>query len=231
MKTAQSNRLVKASLRILCVAFALAATSAWAAFVTWDLNPDNLNESVNSPSHDFTVSGSTITAHGYDNTNGVGSDHVLFFKNDPADTDEHGLGLVNTLHNELQVGPTGVPLHFIQLDLSSILAQGFIHGQLSVGSVQPGELFNLFGSNTLGTLGILLNAVPLGSAADNQFMDIPDFGTYHFISVVAAALDVLPVAFQAELAPIPEAANLIPVALVAISAILVEVRRRRRAIA
>jgi hypothetical protein len=231
MKTIQSNRFVKTSLRVLFAALALTVSSAWAAFVTWDLNPDNLDETVNSPSHDFTVDGSTITAHGYDNQNGVGNDHVLFFKNSPSDSDEHGLGLFGTLHNELQVGAGGVPLHFIQLDLSSILAQGFINGRLSVGSVQPGELFNFYGSNTLGTLGILLNATPLGHEVDNQFVAIPDFGTYHFISVVAAALDVLPVAFQAELAPIPEAASLIPVALLAISAALLEIRRRRRAFA
>jgi len=231
MNNVQSNHFLKTSLRILCLAFALAASSAWAAFTTWDLNPDSLNESVNSPSHDYTVNGSTITAHGYDNNNGVGTDHTLFFKNDPNDNDEHGLGLVGTLHNELQVGPTGAPLHFIQLDLSSILAQGFIHGQLSVGSVQPGELFHLYGSNTLGTLGTLLNGGPFGSGVDNQFIDIPDFGTFHFISVVAAALEKMPVAFQAELAPIPEAASFIPVALLAISAALLEVRRRRRALA
>lgn len=229
MKMVQSNRLFRNTFRILCLAAGLAASSAFAAFTTWDLNPDNLNQTVNAPNADFTVDGYTITAHGYDNQNGIGNDHVLYYKSEGPE--EHGLGLFGTLHNELQVGANGVPLHFIQLDLTSIIAAGFIHGRISVGSVQPGELFNLYGSNTLGTLGALLNGTPFGNDVDSEFLDIPDFGTYHYISIVAAALDVLPVAFQAELVPIPEAASLIPVALLALFAALFEIRRRRRAIA
>ncbi|MEP7015899.1 MAG: hypothetical protein ABI925_10700 [Verrucomicrobiota bacterium] len=228
MKTVQSNRFLKGSVLILCVAFFLTGSSAWAAFVTWDLNPDNLNQSVDSASHDFTVDGHTITAHGYDNQNGVGNEHILYFKNSPNEPDEHGLGLIGTPHNELQVGANGVPLHFIQLDLSSILAAGFVNGQISVGSIQPGELFSLYGSNTLGTLGALLSGGPVGSGSDNQFVSIPDFGTFKFISVVASALDVLPVAFRAELVPVPEAASLIPAVLLVVGATLVEIRRRRR---
>ena len=233
MKTAQSNRLLKISLQAVCVAVALGASSAWAAFVTWDLNPNNLNQPVGSASQSYTVSGSTITAYGFDtapfNTPAgtPGTPHQLFYKFDPNDADEHGLGLVDTLHNELQVDINGMPVNFIQLDLSSILTQGFINGQLSVGSVQPGELFNIYGSHTLGVLGTLLNPTPFGNGDDQQFVDIPNFGTYEFISVVAAALDVLPVAFRADLVPIPEATTLIPALLLATSAILVEVRRRR----
>jgi hypothetical protein len=230
MRTAQSNRLFKTSLRVFCIALGLATSSAWAAFVTWDLNPNNLNQPVGSASQDYTVSGSTITAHGYDNNGGVGTPHELFFRFDPNEDDEHGLGLVGTLHNELQADANGMALNFIQLNLSSILAQGFTNGQISVGSVQPGELFNFYGSHTLGALGTLLNPTPFGHDDENQFVSIPDFGTYEFISVVAAALDVLPAAFRADLVPIPEASSLIPALLLATSAILLEIRRRRHAI-
>ncbi len=230
MNILHSNRLLRNSLRVLAVVVCLAGSSAWAAFTTWDLNPDNLNASVNSPSHPFTVDGHTITAYGYDNQNGVGNAHVLYFKSDPSELDERGLGLIGTPHNELQAGPNG-PLHFIQLDLSSIIAAGFINGRISVGSVQPGELFQIYGSNQLGMLGTALFANPLGSDSDTEFVAIPDFGTYHYISIAALALDVLPVAFQAELVPIPEAASFVPVALLAIGIVLVEVRRRRRATA
>lgn len=230
MKPARSNGFSSTSLRTLCVViFISAASSGWAAFVTWDLNPNSLNQNVGSPSQGYTVQGFSITARGYDNNNGTGTPRELFYKFDPLDDDERGLGLVGTLHNELQVGPNGVPLHFIQLDLTSILAQSFINGRISVGSVQPGELFSLYGSNTLGMLGTLLNGTPYGSDVNNQFVDIPNFGTYQYISVVAVALDILPVAFQAELVPIPEAATLLPVALVAFGAMLFEIRRRRRA--
>src|ERR1043165_8344791 len=113
MKTASLKRSVKISIFAVGCALALSTPAARAAFTTWDLNPDNLNESVNSNTHDFTVDGHTITAAGYDNQNGVGNAHVLYFKSDPTEPDEHGLGLIATPHNELQAS-NGSPLHFIQ---------------------------------------------------------------------------------------------------------------------
>ena len=231
MATVGQNRFLKSSLRIACAVVGLTASSAWAAFVTWDLNPDALNQDLGTATNSYTVAGFTIGAHGYDNNNGVGTPHELHYRFDANEMDERGLGLAGTLHNELQVGPNGVPVNFIQLDLTSILALNFVNGRISVGSVQPGELFNIYGSNTLGMLGTLLNSTPYGSEVDSQFVSVPNFGTYHYISIVAAALDVLPVAFQAELAPIPEAATLVPVALLVVVATLLELRRRRKATA
>jgi len=227
MKTIQPHRLLKTVLLVACSAFI--GSQAWATVVTWNLNPSGLNQPVGSSSQSYTVSGYTITAYGYDNNNGIGTLHQLFFKNDGSD--EVGLGLVNTLHNELQVDGNGTPLHFIQLDLTSILAQGFTNGKISIGSVQPNEAFSLFGSNTLGVLGTKLNATPYDSSSDVTFVSVPNFGTFKFISVVAAAADVLPVAFQATITPIPEATSLIPAVFVAIAATAFEARRRRRAIA
>ena len=223
MKTLKSNRLVKTSLLVLCGSVTLVASSAWATLVTWNLNPDGLNADVGSSSHDFTVSGYTITARGYDTPS---TPHELFFKNGGGD--EIGLGLVNTLNNELQVDSNGNPLNSIQLDLRSILLQGFTNGKIEVGSIQSGESFNLYGSNTLGNLGTKLNSTPYGSAFDDQFVSVPNFGTYQFISVVAATLDVLPVAFQAMIVPVPEAASLVPAVCLAIVATAFEARRRRR---
>src|SRR5436309_14188913 len=40
------NRFLKSSLRIVCAVVGLAASSAWAAFVTWDLNPNSLDQDV-----------------------------------------------------------------------------------------------------------------------------------------------------------------------------------------
>jgi hypothetical protein len=170
-------------------------SSASAALVTWDLNPGNLNQSLGAASHTFTSNGFSITAYGFDNNAGIGSPHTLFYKDDGID---HGLGLTGTLHNELQVGPNG-PLHFIQFDFTSILSLGFTDGQLKVSSVDPGEAFDIYGSNTLGTLGtkISLGGGPYGDADNNVFVNIPDFGSFEFISVVAAIDDVLPWAFQA----------------------------------
>lgn len=226
MNANKSARLIKTALVLLCGSFAFASSSAWATLVTWNLNPSGLNQAVGSSSQNFTVSGYTITAYGYDNNNGTGTLHELFYKN--AGSDETGLGLTNVANNELQVDSQGNPLQFIQLSLTSILTQGFTNGKIEIGSVQSGELFNLYGSNTLGTLGTLLNGTPYDTTKDDVFVAVPNFGTYKFISVVAAAADVLPVAFQATITPIPEATSLIPTALLAIAVTAFEARRRRR---
>jgi hypothetical protein len=209
----------------LGLGLALLATSAWGTLVQWDLNPTSTNGAVGSSTNSYTVSGNTIIARGYDNNNGIGSAHELFFKS--AGGDEIGLGLVNTLHNELQVDQSGNPLQFIQLDLTSILAKGFANGKIEVGSVQSGELFNLYGSNTLGSLGIKLNSSVYDSSKDNVFVSVPNFGAYKFISVAAAGADVLPVAFQADIIPVPETASLLPVLCLITVATLTELRRRR----
>ena len=226
MKTTKSTRFIKAVFVLLCGSVALVAFSAQATVVTWNLNPSGLNQAVGSSSQSYTVSGYTISAYGYDNNSGTGTLHPLFFKN--AGGDEIGLGLTNVTNNELQVNSNGDPLQFIQLDITSILAQGFTNGKIEIGSVQSGELFNLYGSNTLGLLGTKLNATPYNSSVDDMFVSVPNFGTYKFISVVAAAADVLPVAFQATITPIPEATSLIPTALLAIAVTAFEARRRRR---
>jgi hypothetical protein len=227
MKTLKSNRLLKGALTVLCCSFAFAASSAWATLVTWNLNPSGTNANVGSNSQNYTVSGYTITARGYDNSGGIGSPHNLYFKN--LGPSERGLGITGTLDNELQVSG-GTPLHFIQLDLTSILSQGFTNGQIEVGSIQSGEGWNLYGSNTLGTLGVKLNATAFGSSTDETFVNVPSFGTYQFLSVVTATGDVLPVAFQATFTPIPEAASVIPVLCLVTAATAIEIRRRRRAV-
>lgn len=223
------NLVLKTSLFILSASFALVASSAQATLVTWNLNPNSLNQAVGSSSQAYTASGYSITAYGYDNSGGTGTPHELFFKN--GGVDEFGLGLTNTPNNELQVNGAGDPLHFIQLDVTAILAAGFTNGQIQVGSVQSGETFNLFGSNTLGQLGTKLNATPYDTSKDNVFVSVPNFGMYKFISVVSAAADVLPVAFQATVTPVPEATSLIPTALIALAAMVFEARRRRYATA
>ena len=225
MKITRTANFLKTALLVLCGSVAFVAFSAQATVVTWNLNPSALDQSVGSSSNSYTVSGNTITAYGYDNNGGTGVAHELFYKN--AGADEIGLGLVGTLHNELQVS-NGNPLQFIQLDLTSVLSAGFFNGQLSVGSVQSGELFDLYGSNALGVLGTKLNSTSYDSSQDDQFVSVPSFGTYKFISVVAAAADVLPVAFRAEITPIPEATSILPTAFLAIVVTAFEARRRRR---
>ena len=228
MNSLSYNAIFRRTLGLVCCGFALVTSSAWATLVTWNLNPSGANADVGSNTQSYTVSGYTITASGYDNSGGIGSPHQLHFKDLGAS--ERGLGLTGLTDFELQVSSAGAPLQFIQLDLSSILAQGFINGQIEVGSVQSGESWNLYGSNTLGSLGVKLNGAAFGSSTDEQFVNVPNFGLYNFISVVTATGDVLPVAFQASFTPIPEAASMIPVLFLVTAATAIEIRRRRRAI-
>ncbi|MFN2509191.1 MAG: hypothetical protein ABR589_10515 [Chthoniobacterales bacterium] len=228
MKTNTLNRRWGTLFRNLCCASALAASSAGAA-VVWDFNPSNQNAPTGSTSQVFTSGGFQITARGYDNDGSTpNTPHQLYYKN-VTDIDgaiERGLGLVGTLNNELQTSG-GTPTNYIQLDLSSILSQGFVNGQIKVGSLQAGESFQLFGSNVQGTLGTAISGVFTGLAFDNQFVSIPSFGTFQFISIGSVAGDMLPVAFAADIAPIPEVGALLPiVALLAAVAGTSFLRRR-----
>ena len=203
----------------------VAAIASARATVVWDLNPTHANAPVGGSSHTYTSSGFSITAYGFDNHSGIGTAHDLFFKNVPeiGGATETGLGLTNTLNNELQPG-----LHFIQFDFTAALAAGMFNGQLSVGSIQPGESYTIFGSNTLGTLGSQVSGI-FGSTFDDQFVAIPGFGQFNYYSVVAMSDDVLPVAVRADLGPVPETNALLPVAgLIMLAAATTAWRRPRR---
>jgi hypothetical protein len=208
---------------VLAVFFSTLAAAQ--AAIVWDLNPNDQNAPVGSSSHTYTSSGFSITAYGFDNNAGIGTAHDLFYKfeQDIGGATESGLGLTNTPHNELQPG-----LHFIQFDFTAALAAGMMNGELSVASIQPGESFSIFGSNTLGTLGSQVSGV-FGSTFDNQFVAIPGFGTFLYYSVVAISDDVLPVAIRADLPAIPEMSALLPIVALLLLVFAVEVRRRRHA--
>lgn len=227
MKKQTSSSLAK----ILCLAAlstAFAAASASAA-VVWDLNPTNTNAAAGSSSQTFTVSGAQITARGYDNNAGVGTAHELFFKSEGpiGGAGEHGLGLKNTVDHELNLTAAGAVANFIQLDLTSILNQGYTNGKIEVGSIQAGEAFQLFGSNTQGSLGVSLGSA-YGTTFDEQFVSVPNFGLYKYVSVASAANDVLPVAFEAQVTPVPEMSALFPIIGLATAVGSTHVLRRRK---
>lgn len=211
--------------KILLIAAALFAASSVHASIVWDLNPSDQNAAVGSSSHIFTSSGYSITAYGFDNHSGVGTAHDLYYKNvgPIGGATESGLGLTNIPDNELQAG-----LHFIQFDFTAALAAGMFNGQLSVSSIQPGESFAIFGSNTLGTLGTQVGGI-FGSSFDNQFVGIANFGQFHFYSVLAMTDDVLPSAVRADLPAVPEMSALLPIwgLLAAVAATHFLVRRRQ----
>jgi len=217
------NRVRHAAI-IICVAFSAAlAPAASRAAIIWDLNPNQQNAPVGSSSRTYTSSGFSITAYGFDNHLGIGTAHELFYKNEGPINGavEFGLGLVNTPSNEIQAG-----LNFIQFDFTSILAAGLLHGQISVGSIQANEAFAIYGSNALGTLGTQVGGT-FGSTFDNQFVSIPNFGQFHYYSIVATANDVLPISFRADLPAVPEMNALVPIAGLLLLLFATTVWRRR----
>ncbi len=210
-------------IQMFALAGLLGASSASASMVA--LNPTAANAPVGSSTITYPFETTFFTATGFDNDGGIGAARELFFKNNSGDL---GLGLVGTLHNELQTRSDGAPVNFIQLDLSAILGQDFINGQIKVGSVESGEAFRLYGSNSAGKLGTEL--ATFGSAKDNKFVNLPDFGMFQFYSVASSADDVLPVAFAADMPVVPEMNALIPIIALTAAVFSTRLFRRRRTI-
>src|SRR5581483_5859237 len=106
----------------------------------------------------YTVNGLTITAYGYywdgANPTNPGTPTNLYGKQGGGD--ENGLGIANTSSDHEITNKT-----FVQLDLQKVLAAGATGAQMAVGSVQSGESYAVYGSNTQGVLGTLLTTTPL----------------------------------------------------------------------
>jgi hypothetical protein len=229
MKKNSTPHLGKALAALSCICI-FATSSAWATLVTWSLNPLGLNQDAGSTHVTFTQSGYSIAAYGY--TSGSPNTPLgLFYKNQGFD--ETGLGVVGTAHNELEgvggvEGVGGAPAQFITLDISKLLASGKVFdGALEIGSVQgsSNDTFNIYGSNTLGTLGTKIGGT-FNSSSDLVFLTLADFGSYNYISIGAVSGDVLPVAFQANC--IPEMSALFPIVGLIAAVSFTQLLRRRR---
>lgn len=210
MPTRKLPRFALGLLTILGASLVL-ASSAQAVMVTWDFNPQGLNQPAGSSSVTLTEYGYSIIASGYTvNNSGADTPRELYFKNEGFD--ELGLGVVGTAHHELE-GIGGAPAQYIQLDLSAILARGGVtNGRLQVGSVQgdSDDTFTIYGSNTAGVLGKKISGV-FDSSSDQVFVSIPNFGAYKYISIGALSGDVLPLAFAANCTAIPEMSAILPI--------------------
>ncbi len=230
MKSFISRKTLGKALLAACALSAFAVAPANAVVVTWDFNPGGQQGNAGASMLTYTQSGYNLTVRGYDNVAGADPLRELYYKNEglSGGATERGLGLVGTGSNEFTEDGNGNPLNYLQLDLRSLV--GFTNGMIQVASLQAGEGYSIFGSNALGTLGVQLGGSFVGLAFDNVFVAIPDFGAYQFISIAAASGRVLPVAFRADITPIPEMSVIFPVLglLVAVSATRV-LRRRRSA--
>ena len=222
MKNHRAPHVGKGLAALFCISL-FVASSAWATVVTWSLNPGSTEGATGSSSQTFTSSGYTITAYGY-TTGAPNTPLGLYFKTSGADLP--GLGVISTSDHQLQ-GNGWYPTTFIQLDVSSIIAQGFTDGQIQVGNVYGSESFVIYGSSAQGQAGVQIGGV-YGSSSSLTFISIANFSDYDYISIGAINGGVLPVAFQATMAPIPEMSALFPILGLIVAVSLTQLLRRRR---
>jgi len=129
----------------------------------------------------YTLNDVSIIAYGYD----------IGVPNTPADLygknggpNETGLGMDSDGDNEINTKT------FISLDVSQLILQGCESiPKITVGSIQSGEGFYMYGSNVLGDMGVLLLTV--GDTLVSQTVEIPQFGLYKYISITATAGNVV----------------------------------------
>ncbi len=148
--------------------------SCGAGRVTWNFSSPGGNRGSTEP---YTVNGITIRAYGYSNSNAARSLH-----GNSDSGDDYGLGIDGTSQDEIDAS------NYVQLDLGAAIAAGAQNAQTIVTSVQNGARFNVYGSNTQGTIGTLLLS---DQTTDGTPFSIPSFATYRYISVRASAGNVL----------------------------------------
>lgn len=136
-------------------------------------------------SQTYTVNTVTITAYAFKNN---GDSLNLYGKNSPVDSNyEIGLGIA---------GEAGGPDHeiqtsnFVQLDLANVYLLPTVIKPFSLvlGSVQNGESYNVYGSDTLGGLGTLVTS---GSVNGPATFALPNSFSYRYLNVQAKANDIL----------------------------------------
>ncbi len=127
-------------------------------------------------SHVFSVNGTSLTAYGFNNN---GTPTALYGKNESST--EQGLGIASDSDYEINTST------FIQLDVSQLVAAGFTNAQILYSSVQTGELYIVYGSNTLGSLGTKLSGP--GSVAET-LVAMPGYGTWKYIGIQAGNANI-----------------------------------------
>jgi uncharacterized membrane protein YphA (DoxX/SURF4 family) len=169
--------------RFAAVGAALALSSA--AFAgTVNFDPGNANTSVASPTT-FTDGTLNIVASAFI----LGTPNTstsLFEKYTSGDPGETGLGIDDS-DSDKEINT----LNFIQLDISGLAGKAS-DLTLTIGSIQSGEGYILYGTNTAGaTLGALTNGTQLkayignGSNTQNTYDLGAAFNTYKYIDVTA----------------------------------------------
>lgn len=119
-------------------------------------------------SQTYTENGIAIVARGYTNANAP----VNMYSTTGSD---FGLGIDSVSSNLIDTN------HYIQLDLGGALTGA--SATMFINKLSSGGRYNVYGSNTAGSIGTLLLS---NQTLDGVDFTIPSFGTYRYISVRAA---------------------------------------------
>ena len=130
-------------------------------------------------SSDAVLSGGyTLTAYGYSTANTPYTPYTLYTKNDGGD--EHGLGFNATNDHEITLISNGTTVaDFIQVNVGPI-ETAFTGAFISAGSVTSPEKWDIYGSTTLGSIGVDLLS---GNTVDQTFVPLPGWGSYQYYSI------------------------------------------------
>jgi len=162
----------------------MAITPAHAATIlfTW-VAPSNANTSLGT-SANFTSGGITLTAYALPGVN-QNPAPALYAKSEG--TGETGLGLTNDPGNDNEISANTDD--GIQIDFANALTKApNATVTLAIGSVQSGEGWALYGSNTEATnTGSIGKELLSGSATGNpvQTVTLPDWGEYTYYTLLA----------------------------------------------
>ena len=119
------------------------------------------------PTDTFTSGSLSLVATGY-SAQGVTAD--MWAKNEgPIET---GIGLASEIDHEIS------GTKFIQLNLTQILAVHPYSVVLVIDSIEAGEAYNVWGSNTAGQFGM-----PLASHQTSHTFTLSDLGHFNYISI------------------------------------------------
>ena len=138
----------------------------------------------------FPIAGVTVSADGWTKSTGA-ANHALYQKDQGYG--EQGLGFA--AEGEFEIDDTT----YIQLNLQNLIASvaPSTTPTITIGSVQNGEGFTLWGSNTAGVgasgsnLTLLLTVNAPSTPGPAITVPIPQFGTWNYLAVQATTGDVL----------------------------------------
>jgi len=245
MRMVTANRFLGYSVGVFCVALALAATSGWASLVTWDL-PDQLNQDVGPASRPYTDDGYANTAYGYDNNHlstpngsmGISGSISFFGSTMASGPSGQGTTTVTFGSNWNFITGTGVYSNILFLTPATFSSFSFTGDGTSVSLTAP--VISLW-SLSYGGSSYSFDLLSLTNGhVDQSAMAFTGTGLLHAtgygdtvgtFGMNGSGNDFVYTLSFATNSAVPEAPGLMPVTLLALSAILLEVWRRRRATA